>query len=182
MTLAWGTSQTSETRDVLTACPPVKRNSQRKNIPLAPLVKSQRLAEHLKKNHQSTGAAPNAYNTNVLTSADPCVARCSRTCLPCHAGEKEHRHHFDCSSQPKHCRSTVCQAHSLVSKISHSGQGEMQSIAEAHTHTHTRELKLANVPHLLPWQSGQQTPLEPNVWKVPSGCAKWSCLTDDQQP
>lgn len=47
-----------------------------------------------------------------------------RTCLPCHAREKEHRHHFDCSSQPQHCRSTVCQAHSLlVSKISHSGQG-----------------------------------------------------------
>lgn len=51
-----------------------------------------------------------------------------RTCLPCHAREKEHRHHFDCSSQPQHCRSTLCQAHSLlVSKISHSGQGNCRA-------------------------------------------------------
>lgn len=58
-----------------------------------------------------------------------------RTCLPCHAREKERRHHFDCSSQPQHCRSIVCQAHSLlVSKISHSGQGNCRA---EHNHTHT---------------------------------------------
>lgn len=61
----------------------------------------------------------------------------SRTCLPCLAatpGRKARRHHFDCSSQPQHCRSTVCQAHTLlVSKISHSGQG---GTAEQRTTTH----------------------------------------------
>lgn len=49
-------------------------------------------------------------------------------CPACHAREKEHRHHFDCSPQPRHCRSTLCQAHSLlVSKISHSGQGNCRA-------------------------------------------------------
>ena len=80
---------------------------------------------------------PTHKEQNVLTAADsscPSSPLLSspfslRTCLPCcHAREKEHRHHFDCSSQPRHCRSTVCQAHSLlVSKISHSGQGNCRA-------------------------------------------------------
>lgn len=88
--------------------------------------------------HHTPFTAPAAYETNVLTAADSCLAASLRTCLPCHAREKEHRHHFDCSSQPQHCRSTVCQAHSLlVSKISHSGQGETAEHSTATTHTHT---------------------------------------------
>lgn len=65
-----------------------------------------------------------------LSSVHACVDSSLRTCLPCHPRERELRHHFDCSSQIRHCRSTLCQAHSLlVSKISHSGQGELQSAA-----------------------------------------------------
>lgn len=66
--------------------------------------------------------------------------------LPRRGRRKARRHHFDCSSQPQHCRSTVCQAHTLlVSKISHTvARRELQS--REHTHTHAEHQQLANTP------------------------------------
>lgn len=118
---------------------------------------------HLHNIHQ-TGSTANRLPDKMCRPqqipARSSSARSSlRTCLPCQARRKERRHHFDCSPQPRHCRSTVCQAHSLlVSKISHSDQ---EKCRVEHRRAHTATSKHISFTLLAGW-----TPPGYSLWTV----------------